>query len=359
MFTQAVLNAVVAKILGICPVAFEASITRGTRPVKAALKLGADVQTAQLVASLQLAISAEEVDIVYADERTRSCMVGASVGKFYHAHGVGVIHAPNYRRLVGLETGVLAPRGYGFHGAKVDDLLGERVMEVEGEDSIIASRFWEVEYRSQRKEVYSHEETLRGYQWWYLEHPSVVDGVSWYNLTERMQAELCREAVEEGVSRRKIELDEPYAWRNDPSEIFLPKGFKINFTERKPFKEFSRHELAAIRRTVGRDYLPEKVVPDVCRTSRYEGVLSVGDMTLHRLKNEMQYTKTAEVQWRHGDGVLIPYLDFETWQECDVPNIPRVESKASWEDFDSILPTRLKMLEPRKNKTGGRKPAKA
>lgn len=359
MFTQIVLNEVIANILGICPESFQASLDRGMRPVKAAIKQGASAPVAQLVASLTLATSVAEINSVYADTRTRSCMVGAEVGEFYHAHGIGVIHAPNYRRLVGLETGVLAPRGYGFHGNKVDDLLGDRAMEVEGEDSIISSRFWGVEYKSQREVVYSHAETLKGYQWWYLEHPAVVEGCSWYNLPERVQEELCKEATLEAASRRKDEMKGPYTWKDDPSEIFLPKGFRMNFRARKPFREFSSHELAALRRTIGRDYLPEKAVPEVCRTSRYEGVLAAGDMTLHHLKNEVWYTKTRKVKWVHPEGSYVPYLDFETLDETlehpSVPNNPRI----AWEDLESILPTRLKHLKPRKNKSGGRKPAKA
>jgi hypothetical protein len=57
-----------------------------------------------------------------------------------------------------------------------------------------------------------------------------------------------------------------------------------------------------------------------------------------------------------------PYLDFplgDEWEIFEEDCTGQSSRQLCLEDFDSILPTRLKMLRPRKNKTGGRKPAKA
>ena len=96
---------------------------RGMRPVKAAIKLGANITTAQLVGDLKLATGAAAINKVYADKRCMSCMTGCKVGAFWANNYVGVIHSPNFRLLVGLETRGINPRSYGFKGEKVHALL--------------------------------------------------------------------------------------------------------------------------------------------------------------------------------------------------------------------------------------------
>lgn len=358
MFTQTALNTIISNILGICPVAFQAAIARGTRPVKAALKLGADIQLAQLVGSLQLATSVEEIDTVYADERTKSCMVGYNVGEFYSAHGIGVIHAPNYRRLVGLETGVLAPRGYGFHGYKVDDLLGRQVMEGSG-DSILAPQFWESTYRVEVDQAWAGETQHEAYRFWNLQTPNTYKGTSWWNLSESVRNELMREAVLEGLDRFKDDRDtSPWLWGKDAVQVHLPDGFRLDIQEAKPYKEFCRYELAELRRVFQSSYLVERNIPETLHLSYKEGVMRDGTISqTHWKQVKRRFQRNCAILKDIG---FRPYIDFSLGEEWEVPlvEIP-VAKKIETEKFESELPSRLKLLKPRKNKTGGRKPAKA
>lgn len=115
---------ILAKIMGIDATTWRNLVDgRGMRPVKAAIKLGAKADIAQLVGDLKLAVTAEEIDTVYADERCKSCMTGCKVGRFWEINSVGVIYAPNFRLLVGLVTKGLNPQAYGFKGNTVHDLL--------------------------------------------------------------------------------------------------------------------------------------------------------------------------------------------------------------------------------------------
>ena len=115
---------ILGKIMGIDATTWRNLVDgRGMRPVKAAIKLGAKADIAQLVGDLKLAVTAEEIDTVYADERCKSCMTGCKVGRFWEINGVGVIYAPNFRLLVGLVTKGLNPQAYGFKGNTVHDLL--------------------------------------------------------------------------------------------------------------------------------------------------------------------------------------------------------------------------------------------
>ena len=115
---------ILGKIMGIDATAWRNLVDgRGMRPVKAAIKLGAEANVAQLVGDLRLAVTADEIDTVYADDRCMSCMTGCKVGRFWEINGVGVIYAPNFRLLVGLVTKGLNPQAYGFKGDTVHDLL--------------------------------------------------------------------------------------------------------------------------------------------------------------------------------------------------------------------------------------------
>lgn len=124
IFTQYDLRSIVADILGIdLNEWIHLTDKRGTKPVKAALKLGADESLAQLIGDLRLAVTAEEIDKVYADERCKSCMTGLSVGPFWYNNKVGVIYAPNFRVLVGLTTRGLCSSSYGYKRDKVEHLI--------------------------------------------------------------------------------------------------------------------------------------------------------------------------------------------------------------------------------------------
>ena len=115
---------ILGKIMGIDATAWRNLVDgRGMRPVKAAIKLGASGDIAQLVGDLKLAVTSDEIDAVYADDRCKSCMTGCKVGRFWEINGVGVIYAPNFRLLVGLVTKGLNPQAYGFKGDTVHDLL--------------------------------------------------------------------------------------------------------------------------------------------------------------------------------------------------------------------------------------------
>ena len=125
-FLEKDLFVIVANIMKINVLAWRDLVDgRGMRPVKAAIKLGAAANIAQLVGDLRLAVTAEDINTVYADDRCKSCMTGHRIGKFWEDNDVGVIYAPNFRLLVGLVTKGLNPHAYGFKGDKVMDLLEE------------------------------------------------------------------------------------------------------------------------------------------------------------------------------------------------------------------------------------------
>lgn len=124
IFTPMDLYSITASIMGIEVNAWRSLVDiRGMKPVKAAIKLGSNATTAQLVGDLKLATGAAAINKVYADERCMSCMTGCKVGSFWANNYVGVIHSPNFRLLVGLETRGINPRSYGFKGEKVHALL--------------------------------------------------------------------------------------------------------------------------------------------------------------------------------------------------------------------------------------------
>lgn len=124
LFTSKDLYSITASIMGIEVNAWRSLVDiRGMKPVKAAIKLGANVTTAQLVGDLKLATGTAAINKVYADKRCMSCMTGNKVGAFWANNYVGVIHSPNFRLLVGLETRGINPRSYGFKGEKVHALL--------------------------------------------------------------------------------------------------------------------------------------------------------------------------------------------------------------------------------------------
>lgn len=120
------IQTLVASILGIDATAFKTGLAKGQKPVKLACKLGADYYKASLLASLSLAVTAAEINTVYADETIRSCMTGKNVGDYYTQLGVACLHGANFRALVVEKGGVLyTPRCYGVAMDAVADLLGD------------------------------------------------------------------------------------------------------------------------------------------------------------------------------------------------------------------------------------------
>lgn len=120
------IQTLVASILGIDSTAFKIGLAKGQKPVKLACKLGADYHKASLLASLNLAVTATEINAVYADETIRSCMTGKTVGDYYAQMGVSCLHGANFRALVVEKDGVLyTPRCYGVAMDAVADLLGD------------------------------------------------------------------------------------------------------------------------------------------------------------------------------------------------------------------------------------------
>ncbi len=122
------LNSIIAKILKINVRDFETLVNvRGMRPVKAAIRLGAEPEKAQIFAGLKLATTASEIDAVYANENVRSCQTGNAPGQFYSDNGIGVIYSNNYRCLVNPKTNSLAIRhgwsGYGYHRDVISPVL--------------------------------------------------------------------------------------------------------------------------------------------------------------------------------------------------------------------------------------------
>ncbi len=120
------IQTLVASILGIDATAFKTGLAKGQKPTKLACKLGADYHKASLLASLNLAVTAAEINTVYADETIRSCMTGKKVGEYYAQMGVACLHGANFRALVVEKEGVFyTPRSYGVAMDAVADLLGD------------------------------------------------------------------------------------------------------------------------------------------------------------------------------------------------------------------------------------------
>lgn len=120
------IQAVVASILEIDVTSFKTGLAKGQKPTKLACKLGADYHKASLLASLNLAVTAAEINAVYADETIRSCMTGKNVGDYYTQMGVACLQGANFRALVVEKGGVFyTPRCYGVAMDAVADLLGD------------------------------------------------------------------------------------------------------------------------------------------------------------------------------------------------------------------------------------------
>ena len=78
------LNLIICKIINVDYKDFSYLVNeRGVRPVKAAIRLGASPEIAQIFAGLKLATTAEEITAVYKNDAVKSCMTGKDVDPFY------------------------------------------------------------------------------------------------------------------------------------------------------------------------------------------------------------------------------------------------------------------------------------
>ena len=113
-----------AKILEIDLESFQAELSRGTKPTKAALKCGADETLAQLIAPLRFAVSKGEIDAAY--RSVKSCLSGDNtIADFCIKHGLFVLCSPNYRVLFNPRTMHAARMSYGFSAEHVQDHLSK------------------------------------------------------------------------------------------------------------------------------------------------------------------------------------------------------------------------------------------
>lgn len=134
------IHTLVASILEIDANTFKKGLAKGQKPTKLACKLGADYHKASLLASLSLAVTATEINIVYADETIRSCMTGKNVGDYYTKMGVACLHGANFRALVVEKEGVFyTPRCYGVAMDAVANLLGDCLVVSRDKFGIIVS----------------------------------------------------------------------------------------------------------------------------------------------------------------------------------------------------------------------------
>ena len=115
-------NSLIANILNIDLAEFEVFLGRGMKPVKAAVRLGADLMVAQIIAGLKLATTAEEINTVYASN-ILSCMKDQPVGEFWEYNNVQCLYTSNFRILCQWERGALFPKAYGFHHEVGRELL--------------------------------------------------------------------------------------------------------------------------------------------------------------------------------------------------------------------------------------------
>lgn len=115
-------NKVICELLEINQVSFEALLSKGMRPVKAAVRLGANRIKAEVLSGLKVEWSIEGINKVYADENILSCMTDQKVGDFYYANNIGVMYGNNFRMLVN-KQGSIAKRAYGYKGQFIRDLL--------------------------------------------------------------------------------------------------------------------------------------------------------------------------------------------------------------------------------------------
>lgn len=299
------IQAVVASILEIDVTSFKSGLAKGQKPVKLACKLGADYRKASLLASLNLAVTAAEINAVYADETIRSCMTGKNVGNYYAQMGVSCLHGANFRALVVEKEGMLyTPRGYGVHSNAVADLLGGDLLVVSRDKfGIIVS-----DKNSVVKEL----------------TPKMVSTQS-----AKYQAEYFFNPSCGSVSRLRDKLenrgDLPFCWERyskaDSEAISLIKEAAPNQIIEGGLYDFSNHWATIV------------VVA---------GVICCGEYLLKKVKRirsgkaERVWVKTYEV--KRPRGVVTPYLDFPLEEsytlEVEAP-VAKIDSESVGYEIES------------------------
>lgn len=114
----------VCKVLGINSEIYIKQLTIGCRPVKAAIKLGACPTKAELLCTLKLATTAEEINFAYDQPYALSCMAGEPVGDYYEINNIFCLYNDFYRVLYNPDTHVFC-RSYGIKAHLIEPLLQE------------------------------------------------------------------------------------------------------------------------------------------------------------------------------------------------------------------------------------------
>jgi hypothetical protein len=301
------IQTLVASILGIEATTFKKGLAKGQKPVKLACKLGADYHKASLLASLNLAVTATEINAVYADETIRSCMTGKKVGEYYAQMGVSCLHGANFRALVVEKEGVFyTPRCYGVAMDAVADLLGEDLLVVSRDKfGIIVSDKNSVTKELTPKMV-STQSAL--YQAEYEFNPS------WGSFSRL---------------RDKLENrgDAPFDWKRyskaDSEAISLIKEAAPTQIVEGDLSDLSNHWAT--------------IIP-------IAGVICCGEYLLKKVKRirsgkaERVWVKTYEV--KRPRGVVTPYLDFPLEEsytlEVEAP-IEKIDSESVGYDIEARL----------------------
>lgn len=301
------IQTLVASILLIDSTAFKKGLAKGQKPVKLACKLGADYHKASLLASLNLAVTAAEINTVYADETIRSCMTGKKVGEYYAQMGVSCLHGANFRALVVEKEGVLyTPRCYGVAMDAVADLLGDLLLVVSRD------RFGHIvsDKNSIIKEL----------------TPKMVSTQS-----AQYQAEYEFQPSWASVSRLRDKLENreglPFCWK---------RYSKADEEANRLIKEAAPNQIIE----GGLYDLPNRwdtIIP-------IAGVICCGEYLLKDLrrirsgKAERIWVKTYEV--KRPRGVLTPYLDFPLEESYTLevePPMAKIDSEAVGYDIEARL----------------------
>lgn len=301
------IQAVVASILGIDATSFKIGLAKGQKPTKLACKLGADYHKASLLASLSLAVTATEINAVYADETIRSCMTGKNVGDYYAQMGVSCLHGANFRALVVEEEGVFyTPRCYGVAMDAVANLLGGDLLVVSRDrfGHIVSDR------NSTTKELTPKMMSTQSakYQAEYEFKPSFGSGVRLRDKLENRG-------------------DLPFCWERyskaDSEAISLIKEAAPNKTIEGGLYDLPNHWAT--------------IIP-------IAGVICCGEYLLKKVKRirsgkaERIWVKSCEV--KRPRGVMTPYLDFPLEEsytvEVEAP-VAKIDSEAVGYEIEARL----------------------
>lgn len=123
MYDQEAVNKLICKLLDINFVKYQQKVSKGMRPVKAAIFLGAPVTLAEAVAPLQIAITAEDINYAYTQKNALSCMSNELVGAYYELNNISCLWTPNFRVLYNQDSKTFLGRSYGTHRDIILELL--------------------------------------------------------------------------------------------------------------------------------------------------------------------------------------------------------------------------------------------